>query len=186
MLPWRFLSGLLQVQGLKCPEEQAPYWVGKLLENSSHEPRCLTLSMTSGRCDILLFMKKASVNQSFSSQRLSATTRSSAMFTKHAPTFSRIWEGRKGTNRNMVRPDVGEPRPCPSKNACCWVGSSWADSKWAFGRPQIPLASKVPWTLWAVFKFFLRRETELPLWCARRWFQMVPCGNPRVWVRQWL
>lgn len=73
--------------------------------------------------------------------RMSAPVRSSTMLTKHMSTCSRTCEGREGTNRNIVRPDAGEPRFCPPKHAHWWAASSRAD-RWAFGRPQIPLASK--------------------------------------------
>lgn len=73
--------------------------------------------------------------------RMSALVRSSTMLTKHMSTCSRTCEGREGTNRNIVRPDAGEPRFCPPKHAHWWAASSRAD-RWAFGRPQIPLASK--------------------------------------------
>lgn len=73
--------------------------------------------------------------------RMSAPVRSSTMLTKHMSTCSRTCEGREGTNRNIVRPDAGEPRFCPPKHAHWWVASPRAD-RWAFGRPQIPLASK--------------------------------------------
>lgn len=73
--------------------------------------------------------------------RMSALVRSSTMLTKHMSTCSRTCEGREGTNRNIVRSDAGEPRFCPPKHAHWWAASSRAD-RWAFGRPQIPLASK--------------------------------------------
>lgn len=73
--------------------------------------------------------------------RMSAPVRSSTMLTKHMSTCSRTCEGREGTNRNIVRSDAGEPRFCPPKHAHWWAASSRAD-RWAFGRPQIPLASK--------------------------------------------
>lgn len=118
--------------------------------------------------------------------RMSALVRSSTMLTKHMSTCSRTCEGREGTNRNIVRSDAGEPRFCPPKHAHWWAASSRAD-RWAFGRPQIPLASKdLESCELHSNSSWEDKQSCCCLVLGEKSSLDSPQGNPMVWGRQWL